>query len=110
MSDETQEGSVLNTDQQQRTHAAITAGEILRGAAPSGALSNSGRVPGDVKDIVDLANWLVTGDTYAVMIARIEHQWHVDHIKDLNIPGLIGFVNMDTPDEGNDEEPLPGFD
>ena len=72
MPEETQEATVLNTVQQQRTHATMTAAQVLRGKGVGGPLSQRSESPGAVNDIVELANYIVTGDTYTTQTGRVE--------------------------------------
>lgn len=63
MPETTQEASALTPEHQQRTHATITAGDILRRRGAAKGFATPGEAePGLMEEIVDLANYIVTGE------------------------------------------------
>jgi hypothetical protein len=77
MSEETQEQSVLTTQQQQRTHAAMTAARVLRPSPAKVSLIGSGETPlsyVDYREIIELADYIATGYTYSDKVIREERE------------------------------------
>lgn len=79
MSEEMQETTCLTQEQQQRTHAVMTASSVLRGrTSGQRPLVAGGDIPGDVDDLINLAEYIVSGPA--------------DHTgKALDIPDLPNF-------------------
>lgn len=100
--DEMQEPPILTPEQEQRATAVMTAGKVLR--ASTGIASGK---PGDIADIVDLAHYIATGDTYSVMVAHRERE-------DNPLVGLLIGMGYDPPTEDPgkavDEDDAPPFD
>lgn len=100
---ETQESPVLTTEQQQRTHAVMTASQVLRDRTPGGMLVGETR-NAKFPDIVELADYIVTGDVYMINLVRREQAEHppVDF-------GVFG-LGKDLFDRIFGDQPEPGDD
>lgn len=113
MTQETQEDRAMTQEQRQRAEAALTAGQILRVTeASKGPLVGRGDKPGTMDDIVDLTNYIVTGNVYSVQVMREDADAHpqIHFIGDL-LAGLAFTGTEDGPGQEEPEAPLaPDFD
>lgn len=66
MSDDIYGEGPLTNEQAQRNYAVITAADTLKTQGKTAPLAIGDRQPGKVADIVDLADYIVTGRTYTV--------------------------------------------
>lgn len=119
MSEETQEHPFLTAEQQQRTYAAQAAGNILRGqSAGSGPLTPRGSEPAKFEHIVELADYIVTGDVYMINLARREKAEFPLVMGSFGLSGLFTDLladiareeNQKSPGDSEDSQPTLDFD
>lgn len=104
MSEATYGEGPLTPEQAQRAYAATTAGDVLRGRQPGNTpLSAGGNTPGSLGDVIDLAHYIATGDTYAVFVQRRERE----ECPMIPIPAFLTefLVNIDRDSEASEENP-----
>lgn len=82
----------LTYEQAQRNYAATTAGGILRNKEKAQPFSVGGSAAAAVQDVVDLAEYIVSGEVYSVKVAeRTTHP-------------MVGLLLAESPEYGGDKE------
>lgn len=108
MSEATYGEGPLTPEQAQRAYAATTAGDVLRGRQPGNTpLSAGGNTPGSLGDVIDLAHYIATGDTYAVFVQRREREeCPMIHAMTIPIPDFLTDLlnNIGRDDEASEED------
>lgn len=107
--DETQEPHSLTPEQRQRASAVVVAGDVLRGRGPGKPLAAGSSEPADVADIVDLAEYIATGNVYSVKIAERSESPLVAILGQFGFNPMEGFPGQ-SDDKGSPEPDFPSFD